>query len=260
LPKIFYPFVQQYLLLLHIVEITYFDKGAFNVKKKLQDKTLGIIHASLITAKAVQSYIDEIIPEVTIMHVVDDTIQRDNIRAGVGNIPKVNYFKFAQYAHNLEGAKVDLILLACSTFNYAAELARPLINTPIAQIDRPMMELAVRQGRRVGLLATLPTTVPSSERLLRIAADEAGKEIEVKTVLCSKAFDEYEKGKIEAHNEILLAEIERLSREVDAIVMAQLSMSALAPFIKETKVPVYNSGVTGITRVREMLEAMKQGG
>lgn len=227
------------------------------MSKDLSGKTLGIIHASMITAKAVQKYIDEIIPEVRIMHVVDDTIQRDNIAAGAGIIPKVNYYKFAQYAHNLEEAKADLIMLACSTFNFAAELARPMINTPIAQIDRPMMELAVKNGKRIGLLATLPTTVPSSERLLKIAAAEAGKDIETKTVLCSKAFEEFEKGNVEGHNEILIKEIDLLSDEVDVIVMAQLSMSALAPYLKNTKVPVYNSGFTGFTRVREMLEAME---
>jgi len=162
--------------------------------KDLSNKTLGIIHASIITTQAVKPYIEKIIPEVKIMHVVDDTIQRDNIAAGVGVIPKVNYYKFAQYAHNLEEAKVDLIMLACSTFNYAAELARPMINTPIVQIDRPMMEQAVQMGKRIGLLATLATTVPSSERLLKIAAAEAGKEIEINTVLCSEAFEEYEKG------------------------------------------------------------------
>jgi aspartate/glutamate racemase len=234
-----------------------YKTGGVEMSKNLSNKTLGIIHASMITAKAVQKYIDEIIPEVKIIHMVDDTIQRDNIAAGVGVIPKVNYFKFAQYAHNLEEARVDLIMLACSTFNYAAELARPLVNTSIAQIDRPMMEMAVMQGKRVGLLATLPTTVPSSERLLRIAAAEANKEIEITTVLCSEAFKEYEKGNIDKHNEILLKEIDRLSGEVDSIVMAQLSMSALAPLLKDTKVPVYNSGSTGFKRVREMLEAME---
>ena len=101
----------------------------------LSGKTLGIIHASHITIQAMEPYIREYIPEVEIMHLCDDTIQRDNIKAGAGVIPKVNYFKFAQYAHNLEEAGVDLILLACSTFNYAAELGRPLVNTPIAQID-----------------------------------------------------------------------------------------------------------------------------
>lgn len=225
--------------------------------KDLSDKTLGIIHASHITIKAMEPYIRKYIPDVQIMHLCDDTIQRDNIRAGAGVIPKVNYYKFAQYAHNLEEAGVDLILLACSTFNYAAELGRPLVDTPIAQIDRPMMEKAVRTGRRIGLLATLETTVPSSERLLDIAAAEAGVQIERKTVLCSEAFEEYSRGNIEKHNEILVRAIDQLAEEVDCIVMAQLSMSALAPYLKDTKVPVYNSGETGFARIREMLEAMQ---
>ena len=172
--------------------------------KDLSNKTLGIIHASHITITAMEPYIKKYIPDVQIMHLCDDTIQRDNIAGGPGVIPKVNYFKFAEYAHNLEEAKVDLILLACSTFNYAAELGRPLINTPIAQIDRPMYEKAVRTGKRIGLLATLETTVPSSERLMDIAADEAGITIKRKTVLCREAFTEYSKGNIKKHNEILM--------------------------------------------------------
>lgn len=219
-------------------------------------KTLGIIHASHITITAMEPYIKKYLQGADIMHLCDDTIQRDNIKAGAGVIPKVNYFKFAQYAHNLEEAGVDMILLACSTFNYAAELGRPLINVPIAQIDRPMMETAVQTGKKIGLLATLSTTVPSSERLLDIAAGEAGKEIERKTVLCSEAFEEYSKGNVEKHNEILLDAIDELSKEVDCIVMAQLSMSALAPYLKDTRVPVYNSGDTGFLRVKEMIEKL----
>jgi glutamate racemase len=216
-------------------------------------KTLGIIHASSLTIKAMQPFVDRYLQGIEIMHLCDDTIQRDNIRAGVGVIPKVNYFKFAQYAHNLEEAGVDMILLACSTFNYAAELGRPLVNVPIAQIDRPMMEAAVQQGRRVGMLATLSTTVPSSERLLRIVAAEQKREIEVTTVLRPEAFAAVQKGDVETHNRILLEEIDKLSGSVDSIVMAQLSMSALAPVLGKTRVPVYNSGDTGFARVREML-------
>ena len=54
-----------------------------------------------------------------------------------------------------------MILLACSTFNQAVEHARPMINIPILQIDRPMMDLAVQNGKKIGLLATVPTTVPA---------------------------------------------------------------------------------------------------
>lgn len=224
------------------------------MEKNLKEKTLGIIHASHITIKAMEPYIHKYIPEVQVMHLCDDTIQRDNIKAGAGVIPKVNYYKFAQYAHNLEEAGTDLILLACSTFNYAAELARPMIDTPIAQIDRPMMEQAVRTGKKIGILATLETTIPSSERLLDIVAGEAGKTIERKTVLCSEAFTEYSKGNITEHNRILSEAIDKLSGEVDCIVMAQLSMSVLAPVLGHTKVPVYNSGETGFERIRKQLE------
>jgi aspartate/glutamate racemase len=218
-------------------------------------KTLGIIHAVNLTIRAMQPFLEKYIPDIEVVHVCDDTIQRDNIRAGVGVIPKTNYYKFAQYAHNLQEAGADMILLACSTFNYAAELARPMIDIPIMQIDRPMMELAVGQGPRVGLLATLATTVPSSERLLRIVAAEQKKEVEVTTVLREEAFRAIQKGDAATHNAILLEEIAKLSGQVDSIVMAQLSMSALAPQLSGTRVPVYDSGTTGFGRIREMLGA-----
>jgi aspartate/glutamate racemase len=219
------------------------------------NKTLGIIHAVNLTIRAMQPFLERYIPDIEVVHLCDDTIQRDNIRPGVGVIPKRNYFKFAQYAYNLQEAGADVILLACSTFNYAAELARPMIDVPILQIDRPMMELAVCQGRRVGLLATLSTTVPSSERLLRIVAAEQKKEVEVTTVLREEAFRAIQKGDAETHNAILLEEIERLSGKVDSIVMAQLSMSALAPHLTGMRVPVYDSGTTGFGRIRHMMAA-----
>src|SRR5512147_2295485 len=152
--------------------------GRFNrrhsMKKDLKGKKLGIIHAALITTRAVQRFIDEVIPEVEVVHWVDDTIQNTNFACEPGTIPRKNYAKFVQAALSQQEYGVDLILLACSTFNRAAEYARPMIDVPILQIDRPMMDLAVANGSRIGLLATVPTTVPASERLLRLAAEEAG--------------------------------------------------------------------------------------
>src|SRR5665647_2852188 len=110
------------------------------MKKDLSNNTLGIIHAAVFTSQTVQPYIDEILPDVKIVQFGDDTIQRDNLAAEVGIIPKVNYFKFVTYAHFLEEAGVDLIMLGCSTFNRAIEYARPMINTPMLQIDRAMMD------------------------------------------------------------------------------------------------------------------------
>ena len=137
------------------------------MENDFRTRTIGVIHAAVFTSQVIQNFIDEIIPGVQVAHLGDDTIQMANNAAGPGVIPKVNYFKFTTYARFLEEAGVDIILLGCSTFNRAVEHARSMINTPLLQIDRPMMDLAVQTGPRVGLLATLPTTVPSSERLLQ---------------------------------------------------------------------------------------------
>lgn len=226
------------------------------MKKDLTGKMLGIIHAAVFTSTVVQKYINEIIPEVTVAHAGEDTIQMTNTAATPGVIPKVNYYKFVTLAKFLEDAGADLIMLACSTFNRAVEYARPMIETPLLQIDRPMMDLAVQQGKKVGLIATLPSTVPSSERLLRLAAQEANKQVEIKTILCSEAFTVLRQGNTEKHNEILLGEIDKLSNQVDSIVLAQVSMTALEPFLKNPRVPVYNSGRTGFNKAREILESL----
>ncbi len=224
--------------------------------KDLSSKTLGIIHSVAFTSVTVQPYIDEIIPEVNVMHLADDTVQQANMAVEVGTIPKVNFFKFATYAHFLQQAGCDLIMLGCSTFNRAVEVARPMIEAPMLQIDRPMMDLAVQDGNCVGLVATLPSTVPASERLLKNAAADAGKEITVKTVLDSEAFKVLRAGNPDKHNDMLLAAIDALSQEVDAIVLAQLSMSVLEPRLTDTRVPVYNSGRTGFAKAREILESL----
>ena len=140
------------------------------MNKDLSGKTLGIIHASHITIEAMRPYIQEYIPEVSIMHLCDDTIQRDNIAAGAGVIPKRNYYKFAQYAHNLEEAGGEMIFFACSSFYFSAGLGRPQIDKPISPIYRPVMGKTGQTGKEIGLLGTFATTVPSSRELIQNSA------------------------------------------------------------------------------------------
>lgn len=226
------------------------------MSKGLAGKTLGIIHAAVFTSQTVQPYVNELLPGVEVMHLGDDTVQRDNLRAPIGTIPPANFYKFTTYARFLQEAGCDLIMLACSTFNQAIEFARPMITTPLLNIDRPMMDLAVEQGTKVGLIGTLPSTMPASKRLLLTAASEAGRDVEVTSVLCDEAFRLLRAGDTAAHNAMLLEEIDKLSKSVDAIVLAQVSMSVLEKELSNPRVPVYNSGRTGFTRAREILESL----
>lgn len=224
--------------------------------KDISGKTLGIIHAAVFTAVSLEPIAREVMPEVSIMHAGDDTVQRDNLAAPPGTIPKVNFYKFATFARFFEEAGIDLIMLACSTFNQAAEHARPMINIPILQIDRPMMEKAVATGSRIGLIGTLASTMPSSERLLRQCAVDAGKKIEVVPVLNDRAFKVLRGGDAAGHNAMLMEDIRRLSGEVDCIVLAQGSMAVLEKEVEGNKVPVYTSPRMAFERARSILEAL----
>ena len=44
----------------------------------LKDKKLGMIHSAAFTVQVVDKFIKEIIPEVTVAHLADDTIQMAN--------------------------------------------------------------------------------------------------------------------------------------------------------------------------------------
>jgi aspartate/glutamate racemase len=226
------------------------------MSKDLSGKTLGIIHAAVFTAASLEPIARELMPEVSIMHAGDDTVQRDNLAAPAGTIPPANFYKFATFARFFEEAGIDLIVLACSTFNQAVEFARPMIKTPMLQIDRPMMEKAVETGRRIGLIGTLASTMPSSERLLRLCAAEAGKQIEVFPVLNERAFKVLRAGDPGTHNALLLEDIKRLSGQVDCIVLAQGSMSVLEKETANNPVPVYTSPRLAFRRARSLLEAM----
>ena len=226
------------------------------MSKDLSGKTLGIIHAAVFTAASLEPFAKEVMPEVSVMHIGDDTIQRDNMAAPIGTIPKANFYKFATFARFFEEAGIDIIVLACSTFNQAVEIARPMIKIPMLQIDRPMMEKAVATGSRIGLIGTLAMTMPSSERLLRQAAADAGKKIEVVSVLNDEAFKVLRSGNPAGHNAMVLEDIKKLSGQVDCIVLAQGSMAVLDKETANNPVPVYSSPRLGFQRARAMLEEM----
>ena len=226
------------------------------MSKDISNKTLGIIHAAVFTAVSLEPIAKEVMPEVSIMHAGDDTVQRDNLAAPIGTIPNVNFYKFTTFARFFEDAGIDLIVLACSTFNQAVDFARPMIRIPMLQIDRPMMEKAVATGSRIGIIGTLAATMPASERLLRQCAEEAGKKIEVETSLNLEAFKILRSGNPAAHNEMVMEDIKKMSSKVDCIVLAQASMAVLEKDTANNLVPVYTSPRLAFQRAREILEAM----
>ena len=218
-------------------------------------KVLGVVHAGVWIYQLGMKLIEEVMPDVKVLTICDDTIQSEFSR--LGEVPPHNYYKFATHVRFLQDAGADLVVLGCSTMNRAKHYAQPLVDIPILQIDAPMAEKAVEIGEKIGLLATLKTTVPSSSRLIYEKAEERGKQVEVKQVLCNEAYEKLRGGDVEGHDRLLLAEIDRLSESVDVVVMAQLSMAAMEEKVSQFKVPVLTSGRLGFQRAKNILDALQ---
>ena len=224
--------------------------------KDLTGKWLGIVHSAVATAGLVHSAIEMFVPEVEILQIGDDTIRQGNRAASPERVPRAGFLAFIRHAKALQDAGCHMVLLTCPMLAQAVEWARPVLDIPLLQLNRPMMDLAVRQGSRVGLIATQAAVVPPSERLLRVAASEAGRDVTVETVLCSEAERALASGEQDKYTALLRGEIERLAPDVDSIVLSQVSMSMMEHHLEGLSVPVYISTRTGFERVRSMLEAM----
>src|SRR5690606_14928545 len=101
-----------------------------------------------------------------------------------------------------ESAGADVLMCTCTTMGPCTRVARQLIGKPVLNIDEPMAKEAVEKGRTIGILATVPTSAPATEALLKLEAAEQGKDIVIKTVIRPEAFEHLLAGKIKEHNDL----------------------------------------------------------
>ena len=118
-----------------------------------------------------------------------------------------------------------------------------------------MADLAVRTGKRIGVIATLPTTLEPTADLVRRRAALAGKEIALTDRLCEGAFDALMRGDNAKHDEMVAAALRELSSSVDVILLAQASMARVVDGLpaEEKKIPILASPPLAIAHLAEIL-------
>jgi Asp/Glu/hydantoin racemase len=125
---------------------------------------------------------------------------------------------------------------------------------PVLRIDEPMADEAVRLGSRVGVLATLRTTLEPTAELVERRGREAGKQVEVVARVCDGAFEALQAGDRERHDELVREGLRSLAAQVDVVVLAQASMARVAETAPDVAVPVLSSPRLGMQRAAELLQ------
>jgi Aspartate racemase len=147
----------------------------------------------------------------------------------------------------------DAILNICSSVGEVADAMQDYAKysgVPIVRIDEEMCREAVRLGKRIGVLATLVTTMEPTKNTIRRVAREMGKEVVLVDGLIDGAFglsqEEFKKRMLEKAGEI--------EKEVDVILFCQGSMAYCEELIFQTyHKPVLSSPRFGAVALKEAL-------
>jgi Asp/Glu/hydantoin racemase len=219
-------------------------------------QTLALIHTSqvfLYMETMMKQMFLEIMPEVRLINIMDDSLLPD-VMAEMRISNDVTK-RLCLYVMAAEAAGADAVLSVCSSMGPAINCARKLVNIPVIKIDDAHTEKAVREAKRIGVLATAGTTLRPTVELLKEKAAMLGKEVEIRESLATSAFEALMMGEKDKHDALLIEAARQLAPGVDLILFAQASMTRLAPAAQEASgLPVLTSPRLAIEYAKRVLD------
>ena len=126
----------------------------------------------------------------------------------------------------------DAIINLCSSVGEVADCVQDVakyIGVPIVRVDEEMCRETVRSGSRIGVMATLPTTLVPTVNTVNRVARENGKKVEVVQCLVEGVFGASQEQFLEAMTKAASEIID----DVDVVVLAQGSMAYAEPHLRE---------------------------
>jgi len=218
-------------------------------------KKLGLIHTSATLVPVFQELTDKYLAgkDIKIFNISDDSLIKNTIERGV--LTPDTSRRVVNYVVSAEEAGADYILVTCSSIGPAVEIAARLVDVPVLRVDQPLADKAVQMGSKIGVVATLSTTLELTSDLVRRRAILAGKEIELTSRLCEGAFDALMSGKPELHDASVASALNELSQQVDVILLAQASMARVVDQLsdEDKKVPILTSPELAVKHLATLL-------
>jgi len=217
---------------------------------------LAYIHTVAALVPVFNALSSELIPDVDVFNIVDESLLQNTIRAN--QLSNTTTRRLIGYLESAEAAGADLVMVTCSSVGPAVDLGRATVNIPVFRVDEPMAELAVRTGRVIGVAATLQSTLNPTAALIRTQAAKAGKPVDVISKLCEGAFEAVVAGDTDRHDAIVRVGLKELVAEVEVIVLAQASMARVVESLPEEyrRVPILSSPRLAVERLKQAISVL----
>jgi Asp/Glu/hydantoin racemase len=220
----------------------------------MKQKTLALIHTGTFLVQVFAGLVKEELADVKVFNIVDESLLDNTIAAG--HMTPLTARRLAGYIESAEEAGADVIMVTCSSVGPAVDAARPFAGVPLLRVDEAMADAAVREGRRIGVIATLPTTLQPTADLVRARAEAQGRDVKIVEKLCKGAFEAVSSGDGATHDRLVATGLRELMPQVDAIVLAQASMARVVDSLspEEKTAPIFSSPRLGVEAAKKALQ------
>ncbi|MVA74687.1 hypothetical protein GC722_01360 [Auraticoccus sp. F435] len=212
-------------------------------------RRVALLHTGAVVIAPVMELVREQLPGVTAVNYLDDRIVADlSDPATAASVPG----RVGALARAAVDGGAEAVLLTCSSISWLAAPTAEAVGVPVLRIDEAMADRAVATGRRVAVLATLPTTCGPTCDLVQERARLAGVAVELTSRVVEGAFEAVSSGDRATHDRLVAAAIEEAARTSDVVVLAQASMASAASAV-EVGTPVLTSLDLGVQRFRDLV-------
>lgn len=213
---------------------------------------LAFVHTSHVLIPLFSKLASEIIPEVEVFHTTDESLIRNTIAAQ--HLTKATIRRLVQAVGSAHEGGASAVMVTCSSIGQGVDVARQLFDFPVFRIDEAMAQTAVETGKRIGVAATLRTTLDPTIRLIERTAAREDRYVDVVPSLAEGAFEAVLAGDTERHDALLVEALHALLQRVDVVVLAQASMARVIPRVQLTGgPPILTSPELALRSARKVL-------
>jgi Asp/Glu/hydantoin racemase len=218
----------------------------------MKAKILGFVHTSATLVPLFQQLSNEFLKGAETFNIVDDSLIKEVIKNG--KLMSNTAARVVSHVQAAESAGADVILVTCSSIGVAIETAATLSKVPVIRVDQAMADEAVQTGNKIGVIATLSTTLEPTSDLVKRRAEFAGKDVTITSKLCEGAFEALMSGDAAKHDEMVATALKELMKEVDVIVLAQASMARVVDGLSEEEkvIPILASPAIAMKKLAEL--------
>lgn len=184
---------------------------------------IGLIHATMNSFSPISQAFSKYQDEVEIINFMDEGVIFE-LRETNTITPRM-VMRLAELAWKAVESDVDGILFTCSSFTpYVSKIAA-LMPVPVLSSDISMLEVAIKKGKNIGVIATIEAAGPTTTNMLYDVATKKNKEIDVDTHIIPEAFIALQNDKNEEHDRLILQKVYEIYQENDMTILAQYSMA-----------------------------------